>query len=276
MTLPWPRTTLFVACSLAAGCDAEHDGDSVWTLAAAIVEGDAQIDEGTAAAIYWSNVGRQLDVLDQVDIEGDFPDDFTLRTSEPPPATAQISLAEAGIAALDIAIGVVVAVDERTAPFHPVVVSTEEPGTGAQLAPGETLLEGDDRAWLRGGAPGHLVVYLSHDPPDGGAACLDDFTQGYNLVALIPKTSAEVEANDTCEQTAHDFALEAYNAERGTDLTSEDLWNDEAAQTLVNRSAARLECQFDCDLFRLKSNVVPPDTRVTLETQADPDLTDWF
>jgi hypothetical protein len=247
----------------------------MWTLAAAIVADDAPIGDGTSAAIYWSNVGRHLDVLERVDIEGNFPSEFTLRTFDPPPATAQISVSEIGIAALDMAVGSLVIVDEGAAPFHPVVVSNEPSGTGAQLAPGETLLEGDDRAWLRGGAPGHLVVYLSHDPPDG-AACLDDFTRGYNLVALTPKTSAEIAVNEVCEQRAQDYALEVYNAERGTSVTPDDLWKDDAARTLVNRSAARVACQNDCDLFRQKGSVVPSDTRVTLEMQSDPDLVDWF
>jgi hypothetical protein len=39
-------------------------------IAAAIVADDAPINEGTSAAIYWSNVGRHLDVLERLDIEG--------------------------------------------------------------------------------------------------------------------------------------------------------------------------------------------------------------
>jgi hypothetical protein len=280
MTSKWTRTISFSACMLAAGCDAQHDldytGQAVWTLLGTIVSQDARIDEEASAAIYWSNAGRHLDVLEQVEVEGDFPAEFTLRAYEPPPATARVSLAEVGIAALEIAIGVVVAVEKESAPFHPVVISTtDEPDTSAALAPGETLLEGDDRAWLRGGAPGHLVVYLDGDSP-ASAVCLADFTAGYNLVALTPKTSAEVASNEACEQQAYDSALAAYNAERGTLFTPEDLFDDEQAQDEVSRAAARLECENGCDLFKLKGSVVSPDARVTLEMQANPELVDWF
>lgn len=278
MTSKWTCTTLFATCISAAACDAQHDvdytGQALWTLLGAIVTDDARIDQETSAAIYWSNAGRHLDVLEQVEVEGDFPAEFTLRAFEPPPATAQVSLADVGIAAVDIAFGLVVAVDAGSAPFYPVVSSTTADNDAA-LAPGETLLEGDDRAWLRGGAPGHLVAYLSAEPP-ASAVCLADFTAGYNLVALTPKTSAEVASNEACELSAQDVALEAYNVEHATSLTPEDLWNDEQAQAEVERAAARLECESGCDLFKLKSSAVPPDARVTLEMQANPELVDWF
>jgi hypothetical protein len=278
MTSKWTCTTVLATCLSTAACDAQrysdYTGQAVWTLFGAIVSEDAQIDEATSAAIYWSHAGKHFDVLERVDVEGNFPAEFTLRTFEPPPAPAQVSLAEVGIAALDIALGLVVAVETETAPFYPTVISTIE-DNAAPLAPGETLLEGDDRAWLRGGAPGHLVAYLSEEPPEN-AACLADFTAGYNLVALTPKTSAEVASNEVCEQTALDAALEVYNATRGTQLTEEDLFEDEAAQALVGRMAAQLECERGCDLFKLKGAVVPPGSRVTLEMQANPELVDWF
>jgi hypothetical protein len=279
MTSKWTRTISFATCISAAACDAQHDldytGQAVWTLLGSIVSRDARIDEDTSAAIYWSNAGRHLDVLEEVEVEGDFPAEFTLRAYEPPPATARVSLAEVGIAALEIAVGVVVAVEKESAPFHPVVIgTTEEPDIGA-LAPGETLLEGDNRAWLRGGAPGHLVVYLDAEPPES-AVCLADFTAGYNLVALTPRTSAEVASKNACTQQAFDAALAAYNAEQGTLFTEDDLFNDERAQDEVSRAAARLECESGCDLFKLKGTAVPPDSRVTLEMQANPELVDWF
>jgi hypothetical protein len=277
MTSKRTCTALIATCISAAACDAQHDrdylGEAVWTLVGAIVTEDARIDDETSAAIYWSNVDRQLDVLEQLDVEGDFPAEFTLRAFETPPATARMSLADVGIAALDIALGLVVAVDEGSAPFYPVVIANDAPG--AALAPGETLLEQDDRAWLRGGAPGHLVAYLSADPPES-AACLADFSAGYNLVALTPKTSEQVASNSACVDRAAELALEAYNGEQGTRLTAEDLWNDEQAQEQVSRAAARLECENGCDIFRLKSTVVSPDARVTLEMQANPELVDWF
>lgn len=277
MKLKWTHTAAWLAtCFPALGCDAQrgldYSGQSMWTLLGSIVTEDARIDEDTSAAIYWSNVGRRLEVLEPVAVEGDFPAEFTLRAYEPPPATAQVSLAEVGIAALDIALGLVVAVDERSAPFYPVVTSSEE--SDAALAPGETLLVGDDRAWLRGGAPGHLVAYLSDDPPES-AACLAGFSSGYNLVALTPKTSAEVLSNEACEQQALDRAVEAFNASQGTALTAEEL-EDEAAREVIEREATRLECESGCDLFRLKGAVVPPDARVTLEMRANPELVDWF
>lgn len=282
MASKWLRTTssaALVTCISAAACDAQHDldyaGQAVWTLLGSIVTEDARLDEDTSAAIYWSNAGRQLDVLEQVEVEGNFPAEFTLRAFEPPPPTARVSLADVGIAAIEIAFGLVVAVDERSAPFHPVIISNDSPETGAGLSPGETLLEGDERAWLRGGAPGHLVVYLNADPPEG-AACLATLTEGYNLMALTPKTSAEVASDEACAQNAEALALEAYNLERGTNLTPDDVQNDEQAQEAVSRAAARIECEIGCDLFKLKSNVVPPDARVTLEMQANPELVDWF
>jgi hypothetical protein len=279
MTSKWTRSALFATCVSAVACDAQHDldyaGQALWTLLGSIVTEDARIDQDTSAAIYWSNAGRHLDVLEQVDVEGNFPAEFTLRAFEPPPATAQVSLAETGIAALDIAVGVVVAVDAETAPFYPVLIATSPPDTGGPLAPGETLFEGDDRSWLRGGAPGHLVAYLSADPPES-ATCLAGFQAGYNLVALTPRTSAEVESDAACSQRADDLALEAYNAERGTRFTPDDLFEDEAAQDEVSRMAARIECENGCDLFKHESAVVSPDSRVTLEMQANPELVDWF
>jgi hypothetical protein len=279
MTARWNCSALFAMCVSAAACDAQHDldyaGQALWTLLGSIVTRDARIDEDTSAAIYWSNAGRHLDVLERVDVEGNFPAEFTLRAFEPPPTTARVSLAETGIAALDIALGLVVAVDEESAPFYPAVIATSPPDTGGPLAPGETLFEVGERTWLRGGAPGHLVVYLSADPPES-AVCLAGFTAGYNLVALTPRTSADV-ANDTaCEQAADELALETYNAERGTRLTPDDLPNDEAAQGEVSRVAARIQCETGCEVFKLKSTVVSPDERVTLEMQAQPELVDWF
>jgi len=274
MTSTWTRSTFIImACCLPA-CDLLLAGDDpLWQLEGALVTDDPRLDENTSPAIYWSNVGRHLDVLER--IEGNFRAGFTLRVDEPPPATALMSLAESGIGPLDVAFGQLVAADEGSAPFYPAVVSNEPPGTGAAIAAGETLVENDDRAWLRGGAPGHLVAYLSEDPPSS-ALCLAGFSQGYNLLKLTPKTSAEVESNEICEQQAQDFALEIYNAERGTSLTPDDLWNDEAAQTLVSRTAARLECESGCDLFRLKSSIVPPDSQVTLEMRSNAELVDWF
>ena len=278
MTSKWTPLTLFALCTATTACDAQHGaaypGQALWTLLGSIVTDDARIDADTSAAIYWSNAGRHLDVLEQVEVEGDFPAEFTLRAFEPPPEPAQISLSDVGLAALDIAFGLVVAVDRESAPFYPRVTSTTE-DNDAVLAPGETLIEGDDRAWLRGGAPGHLVAYLSDDPP-ASAACLAEFTAGYNLLALTPKTSTEIEAGELCEQRALDGALELYNAQRGTALTEEDLWDDEAARTLVERTAVQLECANGCGLFKLKATVVPPETRVTLEMQANPELVDWF
>jgi hypothetical protein len=274
MTAKWTRTSfIFVACSLSA-CDVLLDGDEpLWQLEGALVTDDPGLDEGTTPAIYWSNVERHLDVLEP--IEGSFRAGFTLRVDEPPPSTAQMSLFESGIAPLSIAFGQVVAADDRGAPFYPAVVSNDPPGTGAQLAHGETLIEGDDRAWLRGGAPGHLVAYSSEDPPDD-AVCLAGLSKGFNLMRLTPKTSAEVASNEACEQQARDGALEIYNALSGTSLTPDDLWNDEAAQALVNRTAARLECQNGCDLFRLNASIIPPDSQVTLEILSSSELVDWF
>lgn len=281
MTSKWTRTTSFAACLFAAGCDAQHDveytGQALWTLLGAIVTQDARIDEDTSAAIFWSNSGTHLDVLEQVEVEGNFPAEFTLRAFEPPPAPAQVSLADVGIAALDIAFGLIVAVDEGSAPFYPVVTTSDPEVTSGVLAPGETLLveEEEPRPWLRGGAPGHLVAYLSADPPES-AACIADFEAGFNLLALTPRTSAEVASQDACEQQAEDRALEAYNAEQGTSLTLEDLFDDEQAWDEVGRAASTLECEMGCDIFKLKSTLVSPDARVTLEMQANPELVDWF
>jgi hypothetical protein len=280
MTSKWTCTTLFATCISVVACDAQHDldypGQAVWTLLGSIVSNDARFDESTSAAIYWSNTQRHVDVLEQVEVEGNFPAEFTLRAFEAPAATAQISLADVGIAALDIALGLVVAVDEETAPFYPVVVATSDPEEAAvALAPGETLLEGDDRAWLRGGAPGHLVAYLSADPPDS-AVCLAGFKAGYNLVELTPRTSAEVGITNACEEDADALALEAFNAERGTSFTADDLWDDPEAQEEVSLAAARIQCEIGCELFKLKGTVISPDARVTLEMQANPELVDWF
>lgn len=279
MTSKWTSTTLLATCISAVACDAQHDfdyaGQAVWTLLGSIVTRDAQLDESTSAAIYWSNAGRHLDVLEAVEVEGNFPAEFTLRAFEPPPATARVSLAEIGIVALEMAFGQVLAVEDESAPFYPVVISNDPPGTGAELAPGETLLEGDDLAWLRGGAPGHLVVYLSGEPP-ASATCLAELTPGYNLVALTPKSSAEIESNSACEQSAYDLALATYNSEHGTRFTEDELFDDVQAQEAVSQEAARLECESGCDLFKLKGSVVPPDARVTLEMQANPELVDWF
>lgn len=281
MTSKRACTTLFATCIAAAGCDAQHDveytGQALWTLLGAIVTRDAQIDEDTAAAIFWSNAGTHLDVLEQVEVEGNFPAEFTLRAFEPPPAPAQISLADVGIAALDIAFGLIVAVDEQSAPFYPVVTTSDPEVSGDAVAPGETLRveEEEPRPWLRGGAPGHLVAYLSAEPPES-AACIAGFRAGYNLLALTPRTSAEIASNDACEQRAEGLALDAYNAEHGTGLTPEDLFEDEQARDEVGRAAAQLECELGCELFKLNSSIVSPDARVTLEMQANPELVDWF
>src|SRR5262245_45673634 len=159
MTSKWTCTISIASCLLAAGCDAQHDvdytGQALWTLLGAIVSRDAQIDNETSAAIFWSNPGSHLDVLAPVEVDGNFPAEFTLRAFEPPPPPAQISLSDVGIAALDIAFGLVVAVDE-SAPFYPVVTSSDPEVGSAALAPGETLRieEEEPRPWLRGGAPG--------------------------------------------------------------------------------------------------------------------------
>lgn len=278
MTSKWTTTLLFATSVSAAACDAQHDldypGQAVWTLLGSIVTDDARIDDETSAAIYWSNVGGKLDMLEQVDVEGNFPAEFTLRAFEPPPGSAQMSLEEVGIAPVDIAVGLVVAVDTPSAPFYPLV-ARNYPEAMVTLGPGETLIENDDRAWLRGGAPGHLVAYLSADPPEG-AACLAGYTAGYNLVELRPKTSDEVASNEACEQTAREGALQAYNATRGTQVTEDDLVDDEAAQLIVDRLSAQFECASNCDLFRQKASVVAPGSRVTLEMEANPELVDWF
>jgi hypothetical protein len=281
MTSKWTCTTLLAASISAAGCDAQHDvdypGQALWTLLGAIVTGDAQIDEDTSAAIFWSNAGTHLDVLEQVEVEGNFPAEFTLRAFEPPPPPAQISLADVGIAALDIAFGLIVAVDRESAPFYPVVTTSDPEITGDALAPGETLRleEQEPRPWLRGGAPGHLVAYLSAAPP-ASAVCIANFTPGYNLLSLTPKTSADIASSEACDQQAEGLALEAYNAEQGTSFTPETLWDDAQAQADVGRAAARIECELGCEPFKLKSALVSPDARVTLEMQANPELVDWF
>lgn len=273
-------TTLIATCIAVSGCDAQHDvdytGQALWTLFGAIVTRDAQIDEATSAAIFWSNPGTRLDVLEPVEVEGDFPAEFTLRAFEAPAEAARISLAEVGLAALDIAVGLVVAVDE-SAPFHPVVTTSDPEVTGDGLAPGETLLveESEPRPWLRGGAPGHLVAFLSADPP-ASATCLAGLGAGYNLLALTERTSAEVESKAACEEQADALALEAFNAENGTSLSAEELWDDPGAQEAVSRAAARIECELDCGLFRQSAALVSPDARVTLEMRANPELVDWF
>lgn len=281
MTSKWTCTTLIAACISAAGCDAQHDveytGQALWTLLGAIVTRDAQIDEDTSTGIFWSNAGTHLDILGRVEVEGNFPAEFTLRAFEPPPAPAQVSLADVGIAALDIAFGLIVAVDEDSAPFYPVVTTSDPEVAGTALAPGETLLveEEEPRPWLRGGAPGHLVAYLNADPPES-ATCIAGFTAGYNLLALAPRSSAEIASQDACEQRAEGLALDAYNAERGTSFTPEDLFEDEQAWDEVSRAAVPIECELGCEIFKLKSSLVSPDSRVTLEMQANPELVDWF
>jgi hypothetical protein len=281
MTSKWTSATLIATCISAAACDAQHDveytGQALWTLLGAIVTRDAQIDEDTSTGIFWSNAGTHLDILERVEVEGNFPAEFTLRAFEPPPAPAQVSLEDVGIAALEIAFGLIVAVDEDSAPFYPVVTTSDPEVAGTALAPGETLRveEEEPRPWLRGGAPGHLVAYLSDAPPES-AACIAGFTAGYNLLSLAPRTSEEIASNDACEQRAEGLALEAYNAEHGTSLTPDELWNDERAQAEVGREAARIECESGCGIFKLKSTLVSPDSRVTLEMQANPELVDWF
>ena len=282
MTSKWTCTTWIATClAAAAGCDAQHDldytGQAVWTLLGSIVTEDAPIDAGASAAIFWSNPGSHLDVLDRLDVEGNFPAEFTLRAFEAPPAPARTSLEEIGIAALEIAFGLVVAVDTESAPFYPVVTTSDPELTADVLAPGETLLveEAEPRPWLRGGAPGHLVAHLSADPPES-AACLAGFTAGYNLVAFSARSSEEISSQEACERDAESQALEAFNVEHGTSFTPDDLWDDPEAQDEVGRAAARLECELGCDIFKLKSTIVSPESRVTLEMQANPELVDWF
>lgn len=282
MTSKWIRTTWIATClSAAAGCDAQHDldytGQAVWTLLGSIVTEDAAIDADASAAIFWSNPGRHLDVLDRLDVEGNFPAEFTLRAFEAPSEPARTSLEQIGLAALEIAFGLVVAVDTDTAPFYPKVTTSDPEVTPDVLAPGETLLveEAEPRPWLRGGAPGHLVAYLSADPPES-ASCLAGFTAGYNLLAFSARSREEIASQDACERQAESQALDDFNAENGTSFTPDSLWDDPDAQDEVGRAAARLECELGCDIFKLKSTLVSPDSRVTLEMQANPELVDWF
>jgi hypothetical protein len=281
MTSKWTCTTWIAACLSAAACDAQHDldypGQALWTLLGSIVTRDAAIDADASAAIFWSNPGSRLDVLDPLEVEGNFPAEFTLRAFEAPPGPARTSLEAIGIAALEIAFGLVVAVDTDNAPFYPVVTTSDPEVSAGALAPGETLLveEAQPRPWLRGGAPGHLVAYLSAAPPES-AACLAGFTAGYNLLELSARTSEEIASQAACEQEAESLALEAFNAQQGTRFTPDDLWADPEAQEEVARAAARLECEIGCDIFKLKSSLVSPDSRVTLEMQANPELVDWF
>src|SRR5262245_16640486 len=93
---------LVPSCLLAAlalgACDAQEStdyvGDPLWTMKGSLVAEEG-VPGDTQVAIKWW--GDEVEVLEAVEVEGNFPAEFTLRTYEAPPNKAKLSLEPFGI-----------------------------------------------------------------------------------------------------------------------------------------------------------------------------------
>jgi hypothetical protein len=253
---------------LAAACDAQEStdyvGDPMWTMKGSLVAPEG-VPADTQVAIKWW--GDSLQLLEAVEVEGDFPAEFTLKTYEAPPNKAALSLDPFDMDA-KIAFGNIVAVDP-SAPLYPKVLSDDP---SIPLEPGESLVESGEEPWLRGGVPAYLVAFVEGKIPEA-ARCLSLFAEGYNLVALREYTPAEVETEMACRNAADAAALAEYNSEHGTSYTRDDLLDEAFAD--VERAGDIKSCEMGCGVFKVHAEIVDTDRRVTMQLEREVEFVDW-
>jgi hypothetical protein len=255
-----------------AACDAQQPvdyvGDPLWTLRGSLVS-DEGIATDTEVAILWDAADWR--VLERTEVEGNFPAEFTLRTYEPPPEKALFSFSVGGMNGV-IGFGNILAVP-GSAPFYPALPYHGDEPDSVQLLPGETLV-GEEAVWdvVRGGVPDYVVVYFEGD--SGGMACVANLAQGYNLLAVRAYTEAELAEADRKYAAKLEQVLADYNAEHGTRYDEETLHEDEAATLAIDEAMDRYMCDQGY-LFKVHSEVVDTDQRVSMELRADFEYLDW-
>lgn len=265
---------------LSIACDAQvpmdYEGEALFRLQGSVISTDAPLGPDPTAAILWVNTGNSVSVLSPVAVRGDFPAKFVLTALEPPPDIALTSLAWLGFEA-SLATGQIVVADRAGAPFYPKVLGESLEGRldppERLLAPGETLVDAtSDNAWLRGGAPTHLLVYLRGEVPEA-ARCLTGYKPGFNLLELseLPESARE------CRDRADTEGLDEFNAAHGTDYQVDAPWDwfDSPDSEAIGRAQKTKFCQLGCPLFKNETRHVADGEDVVLRMQRELEFVDW-
>jgi hypothetical protein len=199
----------FAACS--SQVDPEYRGEPLAVISGAVSADEVGVD-GLVPVLGWYDFGRPEDadgdatpaLLHEVQVEGAFPNRFTMRVYDLPPEQALAPASDGEPAA---AMAMIFAAD-------PDADWSEGFGNGVPEAEGDKHPE-----WLAGAAINYMVLYT--DGPtraDGPAARLvgEPLAKGYHLIEVHELTDEQRQERVACQNGAEVRALESYNEMFGT------------------------------------------------------------
>jgi hypothetical protein len=219
--------SLCVASAALSACssqvDPEYRGEPLAVISGAVSADDVGVD-GLVPVLGWYNFGRSEDeetsdatptLLHEVQVEGEFPNRFTMRVYDLPPEKALLP-AQGGEPATGIAM--VFAADPDA-----------DWSEGFENGMGDG--EGEWRPkWLAGAALNYMILYL--DGPtgaDGPAARAVGMplAKGYHLLKVREHTPDEEQERFACQEASALRAIAAYNEMFGTDHADTFGFSDE-------------------------------------------------
>lgn len=224
---------LAVLAGCAAQVDSHYRGEPLAVLQGAVVAQEVPLGDHVAPMLGWYGFGlpdedkrqESPSILQEAEVTGAFPNQFSLRLYEPPPAEAMLEDEDG----LQIAIAYIFAVR-----------------TDRDWSVGWDRSDGDKPDWYAGGAANYMVMYLSQalTPGSKGARLFGDtLAAGFHIVELsewTPEENAQRQACDDPEQTG---TLSEYNLEQGTDFEDEFALDDDQLDAFY---AWQYEREFEC------------------------------
>lgn len=259
---------LATSCAALAACssqvDPEYRGEPLAVISGAVSADDVGVD-GLVPVLGWYNFGRSEDedtgdhtpaLLHEVQVAGEFPNRFTMRVYELPPAKA-LSPASHG---------------EPRAAMAMIFAADPDADWSEGFGNGGSESEGDKRPeWLAGAALNYMVLYLDGPTrPDGPAEALfgKPLAKGYHLVEVRALTPEEQEARMACQDDAEARALASYNEMNGTDHSgSFDLSDDE-----YEAYSQLVDAEYDDCGRKAKLTIVPSGLEHPVQLHIGPDL----
>jgi len=256
-------------CALcAAACssqvDPEYRGEPLAVITGAVSADEAGVD-GLVPVLGWYNFGRSEDeddgdhtpaLLHEVQVEGEFPNRFTMRVYELPPEKA---VAPASDGEPAVAMAMIFAAD-------PDADWSEGFGHGDSEAEGDKWPE-----WLAGAAINYMVLYLDGPTrPDGPAAQLFGMplAKGYHLVEVQELTPEEQDERTACQDSAEARALASYNEMYGTDHAG----NFDLSDAEYEDYSQLVDAEYDGCGRKAKLTIVPSGLEHPVELHIGPDL----
>lgn len=192
------------ACTACDGlAPPEYRGEPLLSVRGSItsVTGE-KLDPRLVPAVAWMDDGDDARfLLQDVDVRGDFPANFTLNMLEPPPEGALFE--EEGS---EMAIGHIIAAD----PDHPSATSGDSPWD-----------------YVKGLSDNYIIIYVDDRVPEGHllAAYFNGYAEievGMHLVEMREYTEEEEHESDRCYEAVYAQIVEEYNEQHGTDFESYD------------------------------------------------------